>query len=99
MGYPEINPYSLVKACATENEAMLAKDFDRDGNAIRWKSKRVMYAHYKSDARVWPPMHLREDKDELKSELSESEHYVCSQPPPFLSNTLGSRKSRLRNPL
>ena len=77
MGYPEINPYSLVKACATENEAMLAKDFDRDGNAIRWKSKRVMYSHYKSDARVWSPMHLREDKDELKSELSESEHFFA----------------------
>jgi hypothetical protein len=71
VGYPEFTAYQIVKACATE---MVSADYVRDDGAsrdgvTRWKSQRVMRRHYvKPNARVWKPIHLREDSHELTGE-------------------------------
>jgi hypothetical protein len=76
-GYPEFNAYALVKAAASV-------EYTRDRNEAtpsltRWKSRFVAYRHYiKQGARVWPPAHKRADRDELKSESSNTHTKIYS---------------------
>ncbi|KAJ3335571.1 hypothetical protein HDU93_005030, partial [Gonapodya sp. JEL0774] len=68
-GFPEFNGYALVKAAATTVPTRSGPG--QEPSVTRWKSKFVAFRHYvKSGARVWPPVHLREDKDELRDLLN-----------------------------
>lgn len=68
VGYPEFTAYQLIKACATE---MVTADYIHADGASQdgvtwWKSKYVKHRHYvKTNARIWPPIHLQDDTNEL----------------------------------
>ena len=67
-GFPEFSTNDLLKTFVSADANLTP--FGTEGNKTRWKSPKVMWKHYVKpvDATVWPPLRLREDPEELRSE-------------------------------
>ncbi len=68
-GLPEFTYYDLLKAVATQDAELIPAG--TVGMNSRWRSAVVFNNHYvKKDARLWLPIHMRDDPEELASEKS-----------------------------